>query len=456
MLKYYVSRGSDSVRLPEDVKFILDTLHKNGLEGYVVGGCVRDTLLGKEPKDWDVCTNAKPEKVMSVFDGFNIIPTGLQHGTVTVVINHIGYEITTYRVDGDYSDGRHPDSVSFTSSLAEDLSRRDFTVNALAYNEVEGIVDIFGGIEDLRRKRIKCVGKAIDRFNEDALRILRALRFSSVLGFDIDIETKKAIFEVYKNLDKIAKERINAEFSKLILGVNNVKILREYEKIIFYIIPELSKLKGFEQNNPYHTYDVWMHSLRTLYEVNEKDLELRLAALFHDIAKPDCYSIDENGVGHFYEHPEKSAEITERIMKDLKFSNEEIDTVITLIKNHDNQLSPTKKCLRKILNKMEMPLLLRLLELKKADIKAQNPKYLDRLNDIENFENVIENFSVEEECFSLKHLKINGNDLISLGIKPGKQMGEILNNLLSLVVEEQLVNERNELLKYIKNNYLLS
>jgi len=456
VLKYYVSRGSDSVRLPEDVKFILDTLHKNGLEGYVVGGCVRDTLLGKEPKDWDVCTNAKPEKVMSVFSDFNIIPTGLQHGTVTVVINHIGYEITTYRVDGDYSDGRHPDSVSFTSSLAEDLSRRDFTVNALAYNEVEGIVDIFGGIEDLRRKRIKCVGKAIDRFNEDALRILRALRFSSVLGFDIDIETKKAIFEVYKNLDKIAKERINAEFSKLILGKNYVKILREYEKIIFYIIPELSKLKGFEQNNPYHTYDVWMHSLRTLYEVNEKDLELRLAALFHDIAKPDCYSVDENGVGHFYEHPEKSAEITERIMKDLKFSNEEIDTVITLIKNHDNQLSPTKKCLRKILNKMEMPLLLRLLELKKADIKAQNPKYLDRLNDIENFENVIENFSVEEECFSLKHLKINGNDLISLGIKPGKQMGEILNNLLSLVVEEQLVNERNELLKYIKNNYLLS
>ena len=454
MLKYYVSRGSDSVRLPEDVKFILDTLHKNGLEGYVVGGCVRDTLLGKEPKDWDVCTNAKPEKVMSVFEGFNIIPTGLQHGTVTVVINHIGYEITTYRVDGDYSDGRHPDSVSFTSSLAEDLSRRDFTVNALAYNEVEGIVDIFGGIEDLRRKRIKCVGKAVDRFNEDALRILRALRFSSVLDFDIDIETKKAIFEVYKNLDKIAKERINAEFSKLILGVNNVKILREYEKVIFYIIPELKKLKGFEQNNPYHTFDVWVHSLKTLYEIKEKDLELRLAALFHDIAKPDCYSIDEKGIGHFYEHPEKSSEITENIMKDLKFSNEEISVVTTLIKNHDNQLSNTKKCLRKILNKMEMSLLLRLLELKKADIKAQNPKYIDRLSDIEKFEKVIENFSVEDECFSLKHLKVNGNDLISMGIKPGKQMGEILNNLLSLVVDEQLLNERDELLKYIQNNYL--
>ena len=454
MLKYYVSRGSDSVRLPEDVKFILDTLHKNGLEGYVVGGCVRDTLLGKEPKDWDVCTNAKPEKVMSVFEGFNIIPTGLQHGTVTVVINHIGYEITTYRVDGDYSDGRHPDSVSFTSSLAEDLSRRDFTVNALAYNEVEGIVDIFGGIEDLRRKRIKCVGKAVDRFNEDALRILRALRFSSVLDFDIDIETKKAIFEVYKNLDKIAKERINAEFSKLILGVNNVKILREYEKVIFYIIPELKKLKGFEQNNPYHTFDVWVHSLKTLYEIKEKDLELRLAALFHDIAKPDCYSIDEKGIGHFYEHPEKSSEITENIMKDLKFSNEEISVVTTLIKNHDNQLSNTKKCLRKILNKMEMSLLLRLLELKKADIKAQNPKYIDRLSDIEKFEKVIDNFSVEDECFSLKHLKVNGNDLISMGIKPGKQMGEILNNLLSLVVDEQLLNERDELLKYIQNNYL--
>ena len=442
------------MRLPEDVKFILDTLHKNGLEGYVVGGCVRDTLLGKEPKDWDVCTNAKPEKVISVFDGFNIIPTGLQHGTVTVVINHIGYEITTYRVDGDYSDGRHPDSVSFTSSLAEDLSRRDFTVNALAYNEVEGIVDIFGGIEDLRRKRIKCVGKAVDRFNEDALRILRALRFSSVLDFEIDKETKKAIFEVYKNLDKIAKERINAEFSKLILGVNNVKILREYEKVIFYIIPELKKLKGFEQNNPYHTFDVWVHSLKTLYEIKEKDLELRLAALFHDIAKPDCYSMDEKGIGHFYEHPEKSSEITENIMKDLKFSNEEISVVTTLIKNHDNQLSNTKKCLRKILNKMEMPLLLRLLELKKADIKAQNPKYIDRLSDIEKFEKVIDNFSVEDECFSLKHLKVNGNDLISMGMKPGKQMGEILNNLLSLVVDEQLLNERDELLKYIQNNYL--
>lgn len=437
-----------------DVKFILDKLHSSGLEGYVVGGCVRDTLLGKEPKDWDICTNAKPEKVMSVFEGFNIIPTGLQHGTVTVVINHIGYEITTYRVDGDYSDGRHPDSVSFTSSLAEDLSRRDFTVNALAYNEVEGIVDIFGGIDDLRRKRIKCVGKAVDRFNEDALRILRALRFSSVLGFDIDIETKKAIFEVYKNLDKIAKERINAEFSKLILGVNNVKILREYEKIIFYIIPELRKLKGFEQNNPYHTFDVWVHSLKTLYEIKEKDLELRLSALFHDIAKPICYSVDEKGIGHFYEHPEKSAEITEKIMKDLKFSNEEIYNVITLIKNHDNQLSSTKKCLRKILNKMEMPLLLRLLELKKADIKAQNPKYISRLNEIKDFEKVIENFSVEDECFSLKHLKVNGNDLISMGIKPGKQMGEILNNLLSLVVEEQLVNERDELLKYIQKNYI--
>ena len=442
------------MNLPMDVKFILDKLHSSGLEGYVVGGCVRDTLLGKEPKDWDICTNAKPEKVMSVFEGFNIIPTGLQHGTVTVVINHIGYEITTYRVDGDYSDGRHPDSVSFTSSLAEDLSRRDFTVNALAYNEVEGIVDIFGGIDDLRRKRIKCVGKAVDRFNEDALRILRALRFSSVLGFDIDIETKKAIFEVYKNLDKIAKERINAEFSKLILGVNNVKILREYEKIIFYIIPELRKLKGFEQNNPYHTFDVWVHSLKTLYEIKEKDLELRLSALFHDIAKPICYSVDEKGIGHFYEHPEKSAEITEKIMKDLKFSNEEIYNVITLIKNHDNQLSSTKKCLRKILNKMEMPLLLRLLELKRADIKAQNPKYISRLNEIKDFEKVIENFSVEDECFSLKHLKVNGNDLISMGIKPGKQMGEILNNLLSLVVEEQLVNERDELLKYIQKNYI--
>lgn len=443
------------MRLPSDVYTILNKLNSSGYEAYVVGGCVRDSLIGKKPKDWDICTNAKPEETMKVFKGFHIIPTGLQHGTVTIMVNGEGYEVTTYRVDGDYSDGRHPDKVSFTSSLAEDLARRDFTFNALAYSDEEGIVDLYGGIEDLKLKRLRCVGNPTERFNEDALRIMRAIRFSSVLGCKIEENTHNSMVELYKNLDKIAKERINVEFSKMLCGKTPMFLLSEYHFIFSYIIPEIKPMIGFKQNNPYHWLDVWNHSLHVLFEVKEKDLPLRLAALFHDIGKPSCYVEDENGVGHFYGHADKSVEIMDKVLKDLKYSNDIIEEVLTLIKYHDMQISLSNKFIRRMLNKMPKETFEKLLVLKKADILGQAKIDREkRLEEIEKLKEMLANFKMEEECFSLKHLKINGNDLIKMGFKPGKEMGQILNKLFEMVVEEEIENDFEILKNYVERVYL--
>ena len=442
------------MKIPSDVKVVLNRLNACGYEAYIVGGCVRDSLIGKKPKDWDICTNAKPEQTMEVFKGFHIIPTGLQHGTITVMLNGEGYEITTYRVDGDYSDGRHPDSVSFTSSLAEDLARRDFTFNAMAYSEEEGIVDLYGGVEDLKLKRLKCVGNPMERFNEDALRIMRAIRFSSVLGAKIEKNTHNAMMELYKNLDKIAKERINVEFSKMLCGKTPMFLLSEYEPIFSYVIPEIKPMVGFKQNNPYHWLDVWNHSLHVLFEVKEKDLALRLAALFHDIGKPDSYT-EEYGVGHFYGHPDKSVEITENVLKRLKYSNDIINEVLTLIKYHDVQISLSNKFIRKMLNKMPKETFEKLLILKKADILGQSKKDREkRLDEVERISKMLADFKMEDECFSLKQLKINGNDLIKMGFKPGKEMGVILNKLFEMVVEEQIENDFEILKDYVERVYL--
>ena len=444
------------MRIPKDVKVILNKLNECGYEAYVVGGCVRDSLIGKQPKDWDICTNAKPEQTMEVFKGFHIIPTGLQHGTITVMLNGEGYEITTYRVDGDYSDGRHPDSVSFTSSLSEDLARRDFTFNAMAYSEDEGIVDLYGGVEDLKKKRLKCVGNPTERFNEDALRIMRAIRFSSVLGCKIEENTHNSMVELYTNLDKIAKERINVEFSKMLCGKTPMFMLNEYQFIFSYIIPEIKPMIGFKQNNPYHWLDVWNHSLHVLFEVKEKDLALRLAALFHDIGKPSCYVEGEDGVGHFYGHADKSVEITEKIMKDLKYSNDMIDEVLTLIKYHDMQISLSNKFIRRMLNKMPKETFEKLLVLKKADILGQAKVDREkRLGEVDKLGQMLAEFKMEEECFSLKQLKINGNDLIKMGIKPGKEMGQILNKLFEMVIEEEIENDTQVLKNFVERVYLV-
>lgn len=442
------------MNLPKDVQFILNTLNNKGFESYVVGGCVRDSLLGKRPKDWDICTNAKPEETMNVFKEFNIIPTGLQHGTITVILNNEGYEITTYRVDGEYSDGRHPDSVVFTPDLIEDLARRDFTINAMAYSEKEGIVDIYNGISDLKQGVIKCVGKATERFEEDALRIMRAMRFASVLNFEIEEKTKLAMFQLYKNLNRIAKERINVEFSKLLLGVGNVKILKEYSTIISYVIPDIKSMIGFNQHNPYHIYDVWEHTLEVIKNINNKDLNTLLAAFFHDIGKPKTFVLDYENIGHFYGHADVSVSICEKVLKDLKYSNENIEEVLKLVKYHDCVLSVSKKFVRRMLNKMDKDTFLKLLVLKRADNLGQSLKDRDiKLKEISEVEELLKNFDFEKECFSLKSLRLNGNDLIVMGYKPGKEMGIILNKLLNLVIEGELENTFEKLKEYVLKEY---
>lgn len=439
------------LKLPKDVRKILNELNKNGYESYVVGGCVRDTLLGKVPKDWDICTNAEPKEVLRVFNNYRVIETGLQHGTVTVVVNGEGYEITTYRIDGDYSDGRHPNSVSFTRNLGDDLLRRDLTINALAYNEIEGIVDLYDGIEDLKKGNIKCVGNAKDRFTEDALRILRTLRFASVLGFKIDVETEKAVIEMYPTLDKISKERINVELCKILQGKGAVSILRKYKDVFFFIIPELRELYGFNQNNPYHIYDVWEHTLHVIENTDRGNLKLRLSALFHDIGKPLVYT-EENGIGHFFKHSVESSKICEKTLKDLRFSNDIIFDVCTVVENHDMILTLSKKSLRKVLQKISKEQLELLIALKKADILGQNPqKKFERLFLINQFSKFLDEFDIESECITLKDLKINGADLIKMGIKPGPQMGQILNYCLTLVVNEELENNNEVLIEFVKN-----
>lgn len=442
------------MNLPKDVQFILNTLNNKGFESYVVGGCVRDSLLGKRPKDWDICTNAKPEETMNVFKEFNIIPTGLQHGTITVILNNEGYEITTYRVDGEYSDGRHPDSVVFTPDLIEDLARRDFTINAMAYSEKEGIVDIYNGISDLKQGVIKCVGKATERFEEDALRIMRAMRFASVLNFEIEEKTKLAMFQLYKNLNRIAKERINVEFSKLLLGVGNVKILKEYSTIISYVIPDIKSMIGFNQHNPYHIYDVWEHTLEVIKNINNKDLNTLLAAFFHDIGKPKTFVLDYENIGHFYGHADVSVSICEKVLKDLKYSNENIEEVLKLVKYHDCVLSVSKKFVRRMLNKMDKDTFFKLLVLKRADNLGQSLKDRDiKLKEISEVEELLKNFDFEKECFSFKSLRLNGNDLIVMGYKPGKEMGIILNKLLNLVIEGELENTFEKLKEYVLKEY---
>jgi len=442
------------VKVNERAASIVEKLNEVGFEAYVVGGCVRDSIMGKKPKDWDITTNAKTEQIMQVFEGFEIIPTGIQHGTVTIMVGGEGFEVTTYRIDGDYSDGRHPDSVIFTSNLKEDLARRDFTINAMAYNPNEGIIDFFGGQEDLKNKVIRCVGKADDRFSEDALRVMRALRFASVLGFKIEGNTSNAIFEKSKNLDKISKERINVELVKMLNGNGVLHILLTYREVLGEIIPDLIPMFDFVQNNKFHAYDVWGHTARVVRCCNNSNNMLRVAALFHDIGKPDTYTEADN-VGHFYGHAKVSVLKSEKIMKDLKFSTAEIDLVLSLIEHHDVIFTPTKKFVLRMLNKLGEEKFRLLMSLREADIKGQgvNLPNDNRLEQLYKTHELLNNLELKSECFSLKQLAVNGNDLIALGFKPGKEFGEILNYLLQKVIDCEVINDKRALLTLLNKKY---
>ncbi|WP_297423698.1 HD domain-containing protein [Clostridium sp.] len=435
------------IKIPKDVEYILTTLMDNGFEAYIVGGCVRDSILNKEPKDWDITTKAKPEDVIRLFN--KVVLTGLKHGTVTVIKNKESYEVTTYRADGEYEDNRHPKEVKFVNSLREDLSRRDFTINAMAYNDRNGLVDYFGGMKDLESKIIKTVGDPEKRFNEDALRMLRAIRFSAQLSFSIDESILCSISKFKNNIMNISKERIREEFNKILLyNPNKIENLKECG-LLDFILPGISAIYNKNQNNPYHIYDLYNHTILSTNSI-EPFLHLRLTMLLHDLGKINVETIDEKNISHFYGHAEESVKISEKMLKSLKYDNDTVNKVLTLIKYHDCTLK-SKLSIKRMLNKIGEDLFRDLIKVKKADILAQNPIYSEEsLINLINVEDKLNIILAENECFMLKDLKINGRDLISLGYDKGKEIGETLRYLLNLVIENPELNDREKLINIVK------
>ena len=438
------------IRIPDEVKYIIDTLENSSYEAYVVGGCVRSAVLGLEPKDWDICTTALPVQTMQCFEGCHIIETGLKHGTITLVLNHKPFEITTYRVDGSYSDNRHPDEVEFVSDLKADLSRRDFTINAMAYNPKEGFVDFFDGISDIKNRLIRCVGEADKRFQEDALRIMRALRFASELDFNIEDETSAAILRNKCLLTNIAAERIAVELNRLITGRNVENVLLAYSSVLEVIIPEIKEMVGLAQNNPNHHLDIWSHTAASVSKA-PADTVLRMVMLFHDFAKPKSYS-EVDSVGHFYDHAKISSEVAKEILARLKYDNDTIETVSQLILYHDAEILPERKDVKQWLNRIGEKRFRQLIEVKRADASAQSAKHRrEKLEALDNVLPVLSEIIDQRQCFSLKDLAINGNDLIAIGIAEGIEIGKTLDSLLELVINESVENNRDELLEVAKD-----
>ena len=439
------------IQVPEKAKRIIDTIMNAGYEAYVVGGCVRDSVLGREPNDWDITTSAKPEQVKALFS--RTLDTGLQHGTVTIMDGKEGFEVTTYRIDGEYEDSRHPKEVTFTSDLVEDLKRRDFTINAMAYNDKDGLVDVFGGMEDMQAGIIRCVGDPRERFKEDALRILRAVRFSAQLGYTIEEETRGAIREFAPNLANISAERIQTELLKLLVSPNPDRMRDCYELgTTAVFLPELDVCMKTEQHHKHHMYTVGEHILHSLKEV-PGDKVLRLSMLFHDIAKPACLSVDGKGQTHFYGHPEKSAEMAKEILKRLKFDNDTIRKVCTLVRYHDYGMGvkPDMVKMRKFMNKAGEDAFPGFFQVRLADIYAQSEyQKEEKLESLKQWENMYREILDTNQCVSLKTLAVSGADLIASGMKPGREMGEVLQKLLDLVLADPSLNEKEYLLQKAK------
>ena len=440
-----------NVEVPAPVNYIIQELEKCGHEAYMVGGCVRDSVLGRKPHDYDICTSATPDEILKAFPDEEIIPTGLQHGTVTILINKEPFEVTTYRIDGDYSDNRRPDNVTFTKNLVEDLRRRDFTINAMAYNPKTGLIDPFNGMEDIKYKKIRCVGSAEDRFNEDALRILRAIRFEAQLGFAGLPETMFEIERQYDRLKNISIERINSEFCKIVASEQFCVELVLYPNVFSLFIPELKDLIGFQQNNPYHAYDVFDHTVHAIEKCESDDLVVRLAVFFHDFGKPHSYQDGEDGIRHFKGHGKVSAEITDSIMKRLRFDNETRNNVVELVYYHDATFEVGNKYVKRWLNKIGEKQFSRLLEVRKADIKGQKPDYEEsRIEKVNNIENILEEILSEKSCFSLKDLAVNGNDVKEvMKLKEGKDIGYWLNEILKRVIDGELENNKDDLVYWM-------
>ena len=443
-----------TIQLPSDVKFIMDHLEDNGYEAYAVGGCVRDTLLGRIPQDWDITTMAKPEQVKELFD--RTIDTGIAHGTVTIMIGKMGYEVTTYRIDGEYEDARHPKEVIYTANLLEDLKRRDFTINAMAYNERNGLVDAFDGIGDLKEHMIRCVGDAKERFSEDALRMLRAIRFAAQLGFRVEDKTLDAITELSGNLDKVSAERIQVELVKLLVSEHPGEMERIYKTgIAAVILPEWKAMMETPQNNPYHCYNVGRHTICALEQIRA-DKVLRLSAWLHDIAKPTCRTTDEQGIDHFYGHPTEGAMQAKKLLRRLKFDNATIDAVVRLVAGHDENPALTEKSVRRMIRKTGADAYPYIFELKLADTLAHSTyKREEMLQYLKDYQKLYQQIIDREDCLSLKNLAVNGRDLMELGVKPGQQIGQILNALLELVVEDPEKNTKEYLIGYTLKNLFI-
>lgn len=431
--------------MPKNVDTAINLLQSAGFEAYAVGGCVRDSLLGKTPNDWDITTSAKPEDMKSVFADFHCIDTGIKHGTVTVVIDGEPLEITTFRLDGEYEDNRHPKSVTFTSDLGADLGRRDFTVNAMAYSKMTGTIDLFGGQNDLKNGIIRCVGNPDRRFNEDALRILRALRFASALDFEIEEKTAQSLLKNRALLGNISEERIAKELLKLVCGKGAKRILTDFAPVLFEILPELQPMYKNSHDNPHHCYDIYEHTLIAVESIDPEPT-LRFAMLLHDCGKPAVKKFDENGVAHFYGHQRISAEISAQILARLKVSNKFRDEILFLVSNHDRwELYENTEKMPRYLSKFGLDGVLNLLKVMRADVLAQSPEYRYRLDQIADAEETAKNLAAQKPCLSLSELQINGRTLMDIGIPQGRKLGAVLAQLLDEVIDGVTKNTQEAL-----------
>ncbi len=431
-------------KIPQEIRQILDTLQGHGKKAFLVGGCVRDMLMGRLPQDYDICTDALPQETMEIFDSF-AVPTGLRHGTVTVRSGGRTAEVTTFRQDGEYMDHRHPQQVSYTSSLEEDLLRRDFTINAMAMDQTGCLVDPCHGQEDLERKILRCVGQPRQRFEEDALRIMRALRFSAVLGFALEKDTAQELRRQAPLLQTIAAERLQSELSKMICGKWMRGVLMEYPDVLGVILPEILPCVGFHQNNRHHCYTVWEHTVRAMEAIAPQET-LRYTMLLHDLGKPACYTTDAAGNGHFYGHPQQSLQIAEKVTERLRMDHEKRDRILRLVMWHDYRFPPEKKYLLKLLEKVGEEETRLLLQVQRADNAAQAPEF-SRQAELARDGQLLDEILKERLCFSVKSLAVNGNDLLNIGIS-GPGIGKMLQRLLLEVMEERLPNEREALLVY--------
>ena len=441
------------IQLPEKVKQIINCITEAGYEAYAVGGCIRDSILGRVPDDWDITTSATPQQVKRLFR--RTIDTGIQHGTVTVMLDREGFEVTTYRIDGKYEDGRHPTEVTFTPNLEEDLKRRDFTINAMAYNEQTGLVDLFGGIQDIEAGIIRCVGDARARFTEDALRIMRAIRFAAQLGYRIEGETREAISELAPNLRQISAERIQVELTKLVNSAHPETMRTVYDTgVAAIILPEFQEIMETAQNHPHHCYSVGEHTLCAMQQVERKK-ELRLTMLFHDIGKPQCLTVDEEGIAHFYGHAQVSAEIARKILRRLRYDNDTTNTVYKLVLYHDSigGEDPTRCMVRRAMNKIGEDIFPMLFAVRRADILAQSETFQEeKLKSLAEWQALYEEILERKECVSLKTLALTGSDLIALGMKPGKALGETLHEMLELVLDHPEYNTREYLTQWLQSS----